>query len=286
MEKLIAFLQERRDGYWELLATAAGRMDSVSRCMDGLTAEALDAHSIGRAVSPSIVQQRVDSLAAFDAKLVIEVSRKWRQPDQVSTDLMDEAADFWACAWSAALRFLKKYGVPVQMGSSLPRLIHSEREILWEAPPTSIRSIHDLLAFVSDSSRGYDNYRVLDRAPFHLERALTEEEMVRLLGGSIAPNDSDLERLRVFLPRVNLIGPSAQVYLGELLRTRWFALVGPPSTTGGLLTLLNVVLAQDGQQEPPTDIVEHFVEILRRSGQPGPWAPFAYLLLKQGWEVP
>src|SRR5690606_15967317 len=118
----------------------AGRMDSVQRSMDGLTAKALDLCFEGPAVSPSLVQQRIEALAACDVGLLLEVSRSWRPPDTISLDLMDEAADFWTCAWSSAMRFVSTPGDFVKGASgSLPYQVQREWDVRASAPRFRLR---------------------------------------------------------------------------------------------------------------------------------------------------
>ena len=286
MNKLINVLRGRSDGYWELMATAAGHDESMDRSMRGVSAKALEEGFNGPAVSPSFVQERVDAIAAFDARLLVDICAGWRAPDQVSLDLMNESADFWSAAWTAALRFLKKHGgAPLPGIAPVPRQIHLEQQILWPRSPVAVRSVQDLIAFGVDDAHGYHDYRRVDESVIEVEGALSEALLVQLLSGSAQPNDSQLERLRILVPRPHLIHEDAQARLRNLLSSRWLALREAPEFRGGLLVLLDLVMVLEREKELSV-IEDHFIEVRAKSESPRSWAPFGYLLLRRGWHVP
>ncbi len=287
MDNLVHLLQRRSDGYWGLLATAAGRVDSVEQCIEALRSRAIEFGCRGPSFSPSLVAQRVDSLAAFDTKRLVELCRSWKPPQQISLNLMDEAADFWGAAWSTAMRFLKKEGEPLEFGSgALPRQIQLERDVLHGPSTPPIQSFEALLIYAANEVHDYNDYRRLDRCTVQLSEAIGAGQMRQLVGSSRSWEDLKLKRLRMLLSRVELIGADAREWLHGVLREGWLALDGPPSATGGLLVLLNLVLKLEAPGGVPADIAEHFAKMLARTNDAASWAPFAYLLLGRGWECP
>jgi hypothetical protein len=51
--ELRKFMRHRCDGFWELLATAAGEDESVRKTVEGLSAQALASEVSGPAISPT-----------------------------------------------------------------------------------------------------------------------------------------------------------------------------------------------------------------------------------------
>lgn len=100
------YLSRRWDGPWELLATAAGVPESVARTKSALSARSLAATFDGEAVSPTLVEARVEAIAALDPRLLPQLAAQWPQPSTLASDPMDSASDFVVAAWLPALRFL------------------------------------------------------------------------------------------------------------------------------------------------------------------------------------
>lgn len=287
MNKLTKAMQARHDGPWEFLATAAGHEGALRKCLHGLSTEALALGFDGPSTSPSIVQNRVNSLAALDQKLLTDVCSTWREPDKVALDLADEIADFWSAGWSSALRFLRAHNLhPPMKLSKLPRMIRLEHEVLWPPSPPKLRTIEELIEFGTDDSHGYDDYRTLDTSDVPVEGEVEPRDLIRLFGGTSQPHDTVLERLRILIPRSRLVGDEASSWLTQLLRSRWLALRSAPPTTGGLLTLLNLVMMTNRDPRLFEELEEHFIDTLQQTESPITWAPFGYLLLQQGWQVP
>jgi len=248
---------------------------------------ALEAQFDGPAVSPSLVQHRINSLAAYDKGLLNDVARAWRSPEEVTLDLMDPAADFWASAWSEAMRFLDHpCAAATPRFATVRRQIQHERDVLFGAAPTPIESFEVLLATVRNPALTYDDYRRLDRGVFRLERPVSVQQVAEMVEGDAEDEDAGFERLRVFLAREELLGREARRWLETRLRNRWLKLKALPEQTGGLLVLMNVVLGAVGRDEPPRDIAEHFIWLLHENREPARLAPFGYLLLRQDWVVP
>src|SRR6185295_4621047 len=108
--RLRTFVLDRHDGFWELLATAAGHPVAIAKSERGLSAEALGQCFNGPAGSPSIVQARVEAIAAFNVGVLAELAGTWRSPKGLTADFDDVANDFWASAWCSALRHLSRIG--------------------------------------------------------------------------------------------------------------------------------------------------------------------------------
>src|SRR4051812_38580984 len=106
--ELARLIRGRREGWWELVATATGDEEACARTMEGLSREALTSNFEGPASSPTIVEHRIQALAAYDRQQLIALSRTWKSVTEISLDLMNAEADFWTAAWRSSLRFLQQ----------------------------------------------------------------------------------------------------------------------------------------------------------------------------------
>ena len=288
MNDLIRLLGERDDGYWELLATATGREAASQRTLGGLASAALAAGFDGPAASPSLVGQRVEAVAALDSSLLVGLSKTWLPPEDISLDLMDPLADFWTAAWSSALRHLAKHpnSRSATGAASVPRPIALERAVLDAAPAAPLRTFEALLAVVADAACTWDDLRRLDSSDVQLPAPIDQAQVEALLGGDRRAAGPDFSRLRILLPRPDILGEGARRWLRAQLQHRWATFEMPPTGDGGLLVLLQLVLAFEPVTEAPADLVQRFAQVLRSHGRPAQWAPFAYVLLRRGWGVP
>lgn len=91
-------LRRRTDGRWSLVASAAGRSDAIENLCKTLSSEELDQGAMGSFLTPSLVSERVEALAAFGRHTLVNVASKWRTPAEIGDD------PFWLAAWNSALR--------------------------------------------------------------------------------------------------------------------------------------------------------------------------------------
>jgi len=116
-EALSSALRGMTSGFSELLATALGNARSVAKTIEGLASSALEQGHHGAAISPSLVSQRVDALAAHDEDLLVDIARTWKPIDELSiVEQLD--TDYWLTAWTTALRFVAS---PMRLG---PQKLH------------------------------------------------------------------------------------------------------------------------------------------------------------------
>src|SRR5690606_3873000 len=96
----------------------------------------------GAASSPTIVEHRVQALAAHDQRVLVRLSRDWKQVTEIGQSLMDPEVDFWTAAWQTSLRFLKSLGeISDIRARALPRALAREFDVLFRPKaPTRIRS--------------------------------------------------------------------------------------------------------------------------------------------------
>lgn len=117
-------LLRRYDGHWEMLATAFGSKEAVSRSVEGLTSVEIDKGAHGQAFAPSIIHERVEAIAARDPKLLIGLSSQWKPVHDIAGDY------WWTAAWTKSLRHLKNLGVVRREDIDVAELEH-EASILW-----------------------------------------------------------------------------------------------------------------------------------------------------------
>lgn len=132
MNALREMMSQRDDGYWELLATAAGCGESVEKTRSGLTAKALASEPEGPAVGMHIVMYRVEALAAHDVSELVSLSREWRRPSEIDPDT------WWSAAWYSSLRHLERRGAVVPSEAQVPWLIREARAIWGNVDASSV----------------------------------------------------------------------------------------------------------------------------------------------------
>ncbi len=282
-ERLQRLMGSRSDGHWELFATAVGNGTSVRRTLEGLSSVALVANVGGPAISPSIVEQRVQALAAFDTQRLADLSREWKDPSELSLDLMDASVDFWTSAWRSSLRFLVLGGEVPKLEGLLPLPLEIEKDVLLEAEELELNTWDDLTHHVRDTAT-YSDLRALDRAKVSVDRPVTRARLVEFLGGE-SPSTEALERLRVLQHRTVFLDSSAQDYLGKLLLSEWEA-AEELDNTGALTILMDVALECSNANGLRPRLVRALTQRLRASVEPARWAPFAYLLAGTNWRCP
>jgi len=188
-------LSVRQDGYWELLATAAGAPDAVARILVSLSREQLDKAAFGDWVTPSLVRERVEALAAFDTSKLIELADSWRPLAEISRD------PFWGAAWSTALRHL-------EWPEATEEVVTSVLEFAAEAaviPPDRMpytTSWDELVNAYESRFTPYETVRKWAKIP------LSDSSI-----GIHQIKSAPLLMLRIFRSRERLLDPSARRYL-------------------------------------------------------------------------
>ncbi len=279
------FLIRRSDGYFEMLATAAGDRSSNRKTVTGLTATALDAAAGGAALSPSIVGRRVDALAAHDVPQLVQVSQDWKAPDSLDLSLTSAVTDFYVAAWEAAFRFLWKAGYKVEYDfSRLPLPLQREQATLAGTLAPEIRSWSDVVRIVAEERASYAIIRSINIARVCKEGEIGHAHLKALLETDV-PELVPLARLRIFTPAAFLLSMEASEYLRQLFEARWFSMVEPDvnGTGGEEAILLELVTKLGMSDELWSRAAQHLLQRLDEHGAAGNWAPFAYLLLNKDW---
>jgi hypothetical protein len=152
---LRAALSKRFDGYWELVATAAGHAASTARTEEGLSAKALAQGAIGPAHAPSLVSERVEALAAFSPQALARLAGGWIRPRDMGEN------PWWTAAWTSSLRHLKALEVIERRQVEAPALSKEiallwykpvEREISWLRLANELRSRFALYEFCREAA--------------------------------------------------------------------------------------------------------------------------------------
>lgn len=267
----------RSDGYWELFATALGNVESIAKTVRGLTAESLAEASKGAAVSPSLVEQRVQALAAYDGALVRELTRAWKPMREIRADLFDEGVDFWTVAWSSSLRFLMEAPVGAE-AEELPLELRREVDVVFGG--SRLVSVDEGIELARDPSVPY---RDLRRVALRHDGEVSEPMLVRLLESN-TPTGSQLERLRIFQGSPDILSVAAVAFLEDLLLRTWPRGMELP-LVGGFPILIEIIVGR-GTESAIVEVVDRLSAGIDASLRPADWAPFAYLLLGTGWTCP
>lgn len=288
MSVLDDYLLERRGGEWDLLATAAGAPDALRISLEGLSEAALQAHSNGPAISFSIVHERVNAVAAWDKSLLDGLAATWINPELISLDPYDSAADFWMTAWATSMRFLaRRHPWVTNATGRLPRPIELEREILRRRGP-DLRGYQQLAAFLSAPEC---NLRCLDDSSIQLDTPLTMTKLAQLPGWTKVGQPEDFSLLRIFFGRPQLLDPSASSCLRREWDEWWFSLKELPLPGGWPLVLLDLLLELYPRDDSECEtwhrkVVEHLIFLLEKIDLPLQAAPLIYLLCGRGWRCP
>jgi hypothetical protein len=286
--ELTKLLSGRRDGYWEFVATAVGDETSVNRTMAGISREALASNYDGPAVSPSIVDQRVQALIAYDEQKLVSLSRTWKAISEISLDVMDAEADFWTTAWISSLPVLKKHGEICEIPQgSIPRPLALEFAILFnEKASVVFASWDEAREQLTSEACNYNTIRELDAANVRFRTPIGQAELRELVDPTDC-NERHLERLRFFFGRTHLINAEGRIFLETLLDENWVSVQNPDgSLTGsrsGIWILLEVVLQLSGRATPPDKIVGALLSRLKLAENPKELLPFVYRLVSPSW---
>ena len=283
--ELVRMVRTQRTGWWGLVATALGDEEARQESMAGLSCEALTAAFEGPAGSPSIVEHRVQAVAASNPEDLVGLSRRWKPMGHIGQSLMDPEVDFWTAAWLTSLRFLKNLnevkGVPV---GALPRPLAREFGVLfrpvapvrlssWEAACSHVQAMED-----------YDSIRQLDISEVLFDEQIGEPELIRLLRRS-GSDEPQLERLRFFFRRGQLIGEDGRRFLEQLVDTHWESLHQPGTTPSGFTVLVDLVL-ELRKQEAVVGVYERILSSLRAQKSPERLLPIVYLTAGRDWRHP
>lgn len=117
-------IPKRHDSYWELLATAAGVEESVEKTLRGLAGREIHQAHEGLAVAPSLIRERVESLAAWNPHALVDVIQDWLPPADIKGN------PWWIAAWETSLRHLKALHAITRSIVNVPEL-SEEVDLLW-----------------------------------------------------------------------------------------------------------------------------------------------------------
>lgn len=186
-------------GWRSLLGAAAGSPRALEWVARALTPESLDLAISGTAVTPSLIAEHVEALAAGDAKRLSDMVRGWRAPSRVVGD------PFWGAAWHSALRHLTGEGLlsPDEL-SRAGEEVRAEATLLWPTEPARMISWTTLLAETRSPLIDYARLRTLERWPLS-DASISESLLQR----------GNLLLLRVLRGRYGLLDASAVSYLEE-----------------------------------------------------------------------
>lgn len=282
VSELVRVTNRRRDGWWGIVATALGDEEACQRTRFALSPEALGSGLEGN--SPSVVEHRVQALAAFDPVQLVQLSRAWKDPTEISHRLTDHASDLWVAAWKASLRFLKSQGETFDIhAQALPRVLAREFEVLFvPSTPVSLSSWSGARRWLLNED--YDEIRRFDGSPVHFESPLGESALASLLGYAEG-RVPRLEVLRFFFRRSELINDEGRSYLERLAETHWASLHEFGTTPSGATILFDLVLelVATGRRE---HVLHRLAESLELSQSPERLLPVVFLAVGRGWRHP
>jgi hypothetical protein len=275
------FMARRSDGPWELLATAVDDPHSMRRSRQCLSREEIQQGAAGLAISPAIIDDRIQAVAACGATRVAALVQDWHPAQQLAdANPMAAETDFWTAAWLSALRFLP--ALPDVDASMIPRLpipIRSEIEVL--SSRAVIADVFELMEWLNRTVT-YDELRIAGSSAI-IDAALSADivsQLVRDAGGA-----ANLERLRAVAGSVRF-ERSAIEWMEDAFRTTSVFVSEPQSgPSGGELVLAQLVYRNSSNAGL---LGKGRDEIVRKIEQDGPrlWARLAYLMVGTQWTCP
>jgi hypothetical protein len=253
-------LRHRTGSRWVFLAAAAGKREAIEELCTALSRAELDRGTAGAALTPSLVSERVEALAASGGNTLVRVARDWRRPSEIGDD------PFWSAAWTSALRHV---AAPLALDANDFRAsaVAMEAQLLW---PTGDVVTHTWDALAATCRARLVPYEEIRRwSSCNLADRHFQEQQVR---------DAPTLLLRVLRGRFDLLTAGAV----HTLRERSDDLLDQDPFEAALLA--EVLTTFDDSwlatfrrrlvQRLPT--VHDAQEII----------PLAYLLLGHGWVVP
>lgn len=254
-------LASRSDGYFELLATAAGDPEATKRTHEGLTGGALTAGAHGPAVAPSLVAERVEALSVASAGRLGALSEGWPAGE--------DRGPFIDAAWRTALRHLQHLGgAAAERAEALRRQpsLQAEAVRVWgPAAPPPVLEWEDLGAGPST----LDRYRGLAWAPL-AEASLTAEDL-----SAVTPL-----ALRALRGRTTVLDASARAALRKACAD---LPTDPAEAALWLETSEDVGVLGDIELNQVRD---RLILRLGGSAEARNLIPVAYVVLRRGWRVP
>ena len=283
-------LSLRTEGHWHLLAAAAGHAESIERCVQGLTAEALAAGTAGEADSPNVVWERVEALAAAAPKRLQDLAATWLRPDEIDHDPYDSVADFWSVAWRCSLIYLPPDSRPAPDElEAAPYMVQDEAAKLMppSCPPLdSLGAIHEWL---DGERRNVDDARRLDATPIELSTPLGRTEVEELLDAATSSNER-AALLRLLVPRPHLLDASASKWIDARFTELWRDFDEDESrfTLDELLMLLGLRrnLGLPVFQPADAELLYTRIEAADDHEHVSIYAPMVYLLFGAPWHLP
>jgi hypothetical protein len=278
--ELRSLLCSRTDGYWELLATAGGHEDALSKTMKGLTDSALKAGTRGPALSPNLVDHRIQALAAHDPRTIEVLAGTWEPPEPVTQTLLSSANDFRTAAWCASLRFLHELGFRRPRAEGVALELQEEIEVVFGA-----RKYLDIDAAIHVALMPTTRYVDLRQIILADAGAATVDlRVIQHLLGDGPHSGSALERLRIFRDAPQALSLAALQHLDKLLIDLWPTQLDL-GHIGGLLNLMSVVLSHPQRSaETYSHLIDRLRGELESSENPIHLLPFAYLLADTKWK--
>jgi hypothetical protein len=253
-------LCQRMDGRWAFLAAAAGRPDAIEELSLPLSRAELDRGSAGRALTPSLVSERVEALAVSASLNLTHLAKEWRMPIDTGDD------PFWAAAWNSALRHLVGRVCLNPDDFRLPA-VAVEAALVWPRDHRPSCSWDEVAAACVartvpyNEIRRWATYRLVDR---HIQESQLRHVPILFL--------------RVLRGHYEVLTADAIDYL----YTRCEDLLGQDSfETAVLAEALSAVDASI-----MSTLQRWFLDILPDVTEPRDVIPLAYFLLEPRWVVP
>jgi hypothetical protein len=250
----------RQDGYWELLAASVGTPRALARVLTGLSREQLEQAARSDEITPSLVRERVEALAAFDPRLLADLAGSWRSPAEIRGD------PFWQAAWGTALRHLRELDLFSEMATRAPELA-AEVAIIGSTPAPEARSWSQLIHKYKSQFIPYDTLRMWANLPL-------SDSAISVRAVEAAP----LLLLRILRGREQLLDSAARNHLRSVAVD---ALALDPLESALLLEIVrrfdtNVIAV----------VREGLVQLLPALLDARVVIPLAYLLVSPHWIAP
>jgi hypothetical protein len=285
--ELARLVGDRRQGWWGLIATALGDEEASRRSRASLSRDALTANVEGDAISPTIVEHRIQALAAHDQRQLVSLSRDWKHVTEIGQSILDREADFWTTAWLSSLRFLKNQGEVTSIpDGEMPKRLQAEFRVLFRPEaPVIISSWDEVRNRLLADECGYDDIRQLDASEVRVTGQIGRAELADLLKEGRS-GQLRMERLRFFFGRGRLIGEEGRRYLTQMVDELWESLHEFGTTPSGVTILVDLALELARLAGVQHDIYKRLVSSLAELERPERLLPIVYLAVGKGWRHP